>query len=379
MSQSMGGIDLLTDGVATIENGTINCENIFCTDITPTSILGTSASYFTGLTSNIQQQIIDGNLLPKNNTWTNQNSFKGIDASFCAVNNESALSSSLAIGNDLVVGKNIVASGDILINGIIYCQKLQVKNTFLEEQQIIYLKNIRSDIQAQIDYLINYINPSPAQDFILSITMNTNTWSPFSTKDDTNTYTLFADNVNQNLDVTRGYVFRVLSANYGVRAESPAMENIGTSYTYSIWVKLSSLSVIQPSGIVGDYLRSTNQLILYYNTNGDLCCTHGSDYLNDVLSISGYNNVDMWRHIAVSYNNSTREIIIYIDGANVASKIKSTSWSGIIGKTTFGYAFLNGTYRSINGFIDNIKLYERNLSSTEMIILYNYEKNNPLL
>jgi hypothetical protein len=379
MSQSMGGIDLLTDGVATIENGTINCENIFCYDITPTSILGTSASYFTGLTSNIQQQIIDGNLLPKNNTWSNQNSFKGIDASFCTVNNETALSSSLAIGNDLVVGKNIVGGGDILINGVLYCQKLHVKNTFLEEQQIVYLKNIRSDIQAQIDYLINFINPSPAQDFILSITMNTNVWIPNTTKDDTNTYTLFADNENQIFDITRGYVFRVLTANFGVRAESPAMVNIASSYTYSVWVKLSSLSIINPSGIVGDFIRSTNQLLLYYNTNGDLCCTHGTDYLNDVLSISGYNNLETWRHITVSYDNSNLLITMFINGVSVASKTKSSSWSGIIGKPTFGYAFLNGTYRSIIGYIDNIKIYGRCLSNTEITILYNYESKNPLL
>ena len=57
MSQSMNGLEIITDGIATLENGDLTCNDIYANNLTSSRIYGSTGTYFSGLSSNIQTQL----------------------------------------------------------------------------------------------------------------------------------------------------------------------------------------------------------------------------------------------------------------------------------------------------------------------------------
>lgn len=230
------------------------------------------------------------------------------------------------------------------------------------------------------------VNADTSIDYVAYISMNTTSWIPNTTRDVTGTYTLFSDNVSMTNDATRGYVINTImgNGNYGIRLESPAVINWIPSYTYSVWVNVTSaLATQNHNGIVGDYLGSAGSFFLYWDNNGLLTCTHGPTYYSDLLTGPTFSTLNVWNHITISYNNSTLLMTMYFNGVSVASKTKSGSWTGFGsstgGKMCFGFTNMGGVSKSFTGYIDNMRVYGRVLTSTEVSHIYNYEKTYPTL
>jgi hypothetical protein len=344
MAQSMNGLEIITDGYATLEDGNLFCYNIECSEI-----------------------VCNGDISCNNITSSS------ITSEF-----ECSIASSLAIGDSLAVGNDIINSGNIYNSGIIQATRIILNQFEIQKQQLLYINTLRSDIQVQLDTFKELIFPRPASDYVAFIDLSGSTWIPNTTKDTTGTYTLFSDNVSQVVDETRGYVIKTSTGNFGVRLESPMQTLFCPSYTYSIWVKLTSpLSTVSNNGIVGDFLHSAGSFFLYWNTAGVLRATHGTSYNTDFLAGPTFSTLNVWNHISISYDNTTKLMTMYINGVNTASMTKSTTWTGLGaetgGKMSFGYSYISTTYRGFIGRMDNMRLYNRELTQAEITTLYNYE------
>jgi hypothetical protein len=227
---------------------------------------------------------------------------------------------------------------------------------------------------------------TPPGDYVAFISMNVSSWTGNVTKDVTGTYTLFADNTGLTNDASRGYVINTGSGNSGVRLESPVQTLFCPSYSYSVWIKITSaLSTVVSNGIVGDFLytgsNNGGSFFFYFSSAGVLTATHGLSPTSDTLTYSNaFVTLNTWIQLGVTYNNSTLLMTMYVNGLPIASKTKSASWTGVGGsngaKISFGYAKFPIVY-AYTGHIDNMRLYARELSSTEMYNIYGTESSSP--
>lgn len=241
------------------------------------------------------------------------------------------------------------------------------------------IKNIKSKKST----IVLASTASTPSDYVAYIAIKSSTWVPNTTKDRTNTYTLSADNVSMTNDATRGYVINTMisSASYGIRLESPAVINWIPSYTYTIWLNITgAFNNANYNGIIGDYLASAGSFLLTFDNNGNLNCTHGSSNA-DMLVGPQFTLMNTWYHIGITYNNSSLLMTMYVNGVSVASKTKSSAWSGFGsstgGKMSFGFLNYIGSIKSFTGYIDNMRVYGRTLTAAEISAIYTYESTNP--
>lgn len=95
------------------------------------------------------------------------------------------------------------------------------------------------------------------------------------------------------------------------------------------------------------------------------------------ISYSGYN--DVWTHIALSsdgFGGATKKI--YLNGVEVASSGPSDGPTGVINNFTIGG---HNAASSVSGLMDDVRIYNRALSASEMQELYSnpYPRNQSIL
>jgi hypothetical protein len=80
-----------------------------------------------------------------------------------------------------------------------------------------------------------------------------------------------------------------------------------------------------------------------------------------------------WKHVAVTYDSVSDDVVIYVDGLEVANDI-DTNPNGLdrvdellIGKGTYGSPI---SFEYFDGLIDDIKIFDRSLDSTEVFNLF---------
>lgn len=79
---------------------------------------------------------------------------------------------------------------------------------------------------------------------------------------------------------------------------------------------------------------------------------------------------DTWTHLAQTWDNSSDEFKLYIDGVQSGATLTGLgSWAGDISIGHLGVGLL-ATPRSWNGSIDEVRIYNRSLSATEILDLY---------
>lgn len=131
------------------------------------------------------------------------------------------------------------------------------------------------------------------------------------------------------------------------------------------------------------WLSSANgtRTCAYFRKNGGYHIRTSGGQLDIVIESggsfrSGYAiPADEWHHYAVIINNETRTVEFYIDGAKVGnthsynSSYNQNSGSYFIGQYSASYRW--------NGAIDNVKIFGRALSESEILSLYSDESNVP--
>jgi hypothetical protein len=93
-------------------------------------------------------------------------------------------------------------------------------------------------------------------------------------------------------------------------------------------------------------------------------------------ALEGYNmlqHVGQWVHVAVTYNESSGQIVYFVNGAQVGTDAHNTGGAVITGTgetVSIGNAPQGQGDRYFDGIIDEVRVYERGLSTTEMADMY---------
>lgn len=142
--------------------------------------------------------------------------------------------------------------------------------------------------------------------------------------------------------------------------------NITSAITISAWIKPG---VIQEQYIVAKYpgddvLSGYNLLI----ADNELYFRLGDGALRHQLNLTGGLSAGSWYHIAATWDGST--MLLYKDGSQISG---STSFVGTMGTNSNNVAVGSraGSSYYWNGSIDDVRIYNRALSSTEVSDLYN--------
>jgi hypothetical protein len=157
--------------------------------------------------------------------------------------------------------------------------------------------------------------------------------------------------------------------NNGTSASLPSLPIGNNSRSVSIWVKMSSIS-------------SDNFVFNYGNSVANQC--YGFSIQPTTINNYGWANdvthtvttpLNTWKHYVVTFNSVGSIVSIYINGVLVKTDTK-TGWS-TANSTTFylGQLFSSA---SLQADIDDLKIYNRTLSPTEVAELYTSESTLPV-
>ncbi len=147
--------------------------------------------------------------------------------------------------------------------------------------------------------------------------------------------------------------------------------NTSTSFSASAWVQLYDLSTwhtaVSQDGtnISGFYLQFTaSGQFAFSLVNTD--STGGTT----VRATSNFNPViNTWYHIVGVYDASVQQISLYVNGTLQSTQPVPAPWNAT-GETVIGRAKWGGNADFWNGKIDDVRLYNRALSATDVTSLY---------
>ncbi len=143
---------------------------------------------------------------------------------------------------------------------------------------------------------------------------------------------------------------------------------IGNGLSLSIWVKPNTLT---------DYLAFIDKLSsggnyrIHGAADGSVAfgirnTANGFDYIS---SVAGVLKVGTWTHIAVVHTNATNQGTLYINGVAVGTKTFTITRGSTTETLKSGYTANNSVY--YNGAVDDMRIYNRVLSTAEVQSLYN--------
>lgn len=155
-------------------------------------------------------------------------------------------------------------------------------------------------------------------------------------------------------------------------------------FTISAWVKYSEQIDIQPIISLGE-LGSNSLKKLYFIPNyyGNGRPGIGTAGANDITSNSTITTIDIWYHLAVVFNSySVNGVQFYLNGLPLSNNT-TTGVNIPFPLNNSGFTFgkhtgTNSTINYVDGIIDDIGIWNRALSQTEILALYN-ACSNPLI
>jgi hypothetical protein len=165
------------------------------------------------------------------------------------------------------------------------------------------------------------------------------------------------------------------SASTAVLSSSSTILNLQTSttrisFSIAFWVMITTTSirhVVFAWGTTG-----TNGCILgLILTNGTFVFSFN---VNDLSTINNTILANTWYHIVCTYNTSSRQRQIYVNGSLSASDISASSPTCSSGSFKIGYISTITGYNFI-GNLDDFRVYNKILSSQEIYDLYNIYQN----
>ncbi len=151
--------------------------------------------------------------------------------------------------------------------------------------------------------------------------------------------------------------------------------DVTSSLTLALWVKTSQTSDGRGLVVKGHFDAATDVaygIQIGANTNGKVrgITSNGSSFDITDESTNALND-GAWHHVAIVFNPST-SLALYVDGSqdkqlttSVESSIQNISENFVVGRDTSG--------RQYDGLIDDVRIWSRQLSGTEISNL----KNNP--
>ncbi len=148
------------------------------------------------------------------------------------------------------------------------------------------------------------------------------------------------------------------------------------TYSYSVWVKLNSIPASeQLYSILSIGSDKADQFLMASNITGQIGFGYGSYFANlttpDRYWSSSLPSLATWYHIALT--RSSTSLNFYINGTLVDSRSTSSSAAayGSPIQAIIGARIGSPTIQHFDGNIDDLRIYNRDLSSTEIQSLYN--------
>ena len=87
-----------------------------------------------------------------------------------------------------------------------------------------------------------------------------------------------------------------------------------------------------------------------------------------------------WNHLCISVSQTTMQV--FLNGAGTGSVILQTPFPGIVGNGFIGKSSISDVqHQTFRGYIDEIRIFNRSITSTEVQLIYNYRgyTNTPVL
>ena len=143
------------------------------------------------------------------------------------------------------------------------------------------------------------------------------------------------------------------------------------TFTVSLWFKTTTTT---RSRIFTDYAQTSRNCDIIFDSDGTIEVTTDYNQSSNLIynSTTKYND-DNWHHISVSLNQATSQRTIYIDGSLVnTGTLSSNNWSGSGQKVSLGvfYSSSSGYSQYFDGEIDQLRIFNKALSSSEVSKLY---------
>lgn len=137
-----------------------------------------------------------------------------------------------------------------------------------------------------------------------------------------------------------------------------------SAWSVSIWAKPDDIS--NTYGLIAcdtntgqrQFFFAINSASLYFERQGASIAIN----VGNVISTG-------WNHIVATYDNS--RLRIYVNGTNVGDNPLMSAFSSSTNKTFLGCRQYSGSNYYINGILDEVGIWAKTLTSTEITTLYN--------
>jgi hypothetical protein len=168
-------------------------------------------------------------------------------------------------------------------------------------------------------------------------------------------------------DATRGWVVSLNNSFLNV----PTFD-IPVSYTKMCWA-YSTAGDTNARNLMSSG-NDTGGVHYMYNTNAYLTGGHNSSgaVINSV-SDPNVTPINVWIHWALTYDNTSKTMTLYRNGTNVVSRVDTAlNWTGGTNFLRIG-AYTTGSF--YKGFLDNARVFNRALTASEVLTIYNAESS----
>lgn len=156
-----------------------------------------------------------------------------------------------------------------------------------------------------------------------------------------------------------------------VAMNDAASLDITSELSTTAWVKLNATTGAYDihgkydGGIATNYSMqvATGELCFYFSVSGDhALCTNGANL-----------QAGVWYHLGITYNDAANNIALYVNGVPQSEQIAVGTPEAQTLQTNSGAFEIGEVYdgEATNGMVDDVRLYNRTLSATEIKQLYN--------
>jgi hypothetical protein len=163
--------------------------------------------------------------------------------------------------------------------------------------------------------------------------------------------------------------------------DSPTNLTFNTAFTLSAWIKTGSKTtstkeiVGRWDGIEYGYMLAMNQNSSDNKIKILLDKDVGGGSVDAARSSVNAVNDDKWHHIVGVYDGPNTRLDLYVDGVLSTASLEGTIPASISSQSRPIYIGNdNGSFRAYQGSIDDVRIYNRAISSTEVLQLYNLGK-----
>jgi hypothetical protein len=172
---------------------------------------------------------------------------------------------------------------------------------------------------------------------------------------------------NENKDKVSNYSFEFDGMNDYINIPNNTELNFASAYSVSCWIKTTSIALLSPISNQSKFLfrlyAPANQIRLQlYDGSGGFLNLDNTQSFND----------GQWHHIAFTTEATTTadKVIVYFDGVALTNKGTQTNVGSQLSAFAYEIGRNSGTW-NFNGGIDEVSLYDSELSASQINDMYN--------